>query len=104
MFSTEAKLKKMFVWHCLSRVLLGGSVGRHFFFFLNIYYLHMDGNGKKKNNLRFGKKKLSNSKTGESVGNAKQTIFYFWPDTAHMLWVVLKNDFKLKSETLMVET
>ena len=34
----------------------------------------------KKNNLRFGyKKNLSSSKTGESVGNAKQTIFYFWP-------------------------
>ena len=31
------------------------------------------------NNLRFGKKNLSSSKTGESVGNAKQTIFYFWP-------------------------
>ena len=39
----------------------------------------MDGNGKKKS---LGKKKkffLSSSKTGESVGNAKQTIFYFWP-------------------------
>ena len=36
----------------------------------------MDGNGKK--NLRFGKKKnLSSSKTGVSVGNAKQTIFIF---------------------------
>ena len=45
-----AKLKKMFVWHCLPRVSLGGSVGRHniIYFFLNIYYLHMDGNGKKK--------------------------------------------------------
>ena len=33
-----------------------------------------------KKNLRFGKKKnLSSSKTGESVGNAKQTIFCFWP-------------------------
>ena len=59
----------MFVWHCLTRVSLGGSVGRHFF--LNIYYLDMDGNVKKK--------KLSSSKTGESVGNAKQAIFYFWP-------------------------
>ena len=29
----QAKLKKLFVWHCLPRVLLGGSVGRHFFFF-----------------------------------------------------------------------
>ena len=31
-------------------------VGRSAFFFLNIYYLHMDGNGKKKKkkNLRFG--------------------------------------------------
>ena len=45
-------------------------------FFFNIYYLHMDGNGKK--NLRFGKKNsFSSSKTGESVGNAKQTIFLF---------------------------
>ena len=43
----------MFVWHCLPRVSLGGSVG--VIFFLNIYSLHMDGNGKKKN-LRFGKK------------------------------------------------
>ena len=35
--------------------LVGRSVGRHFFF--NIYYLHMDGNGKKKlKNLRIGKK------------------------------------------------
>ena len=24
---------------------------------------------------------LNSSKTGESVGNAKQTIFYFWPYT-----------------------
>ena len=70
----------MFVWHCLPRVSLGGLVGRHFFLFLNIYYLHMDRNGKKNNNLRFGGKIiLSSSKTGESVGNAKQTIFYFWP-------------------------
>ena len=38
----------------------------------------MDRNGKKK--FRFGKKFfLSSSKTGETVGNAKQTIFYFWP-------------------------
>ena len=36
----------MFVWHCLPRVSLSGLVGR--LFFLNIYYLHMDGNGKKK--------------------------------------------------------
>ena len=77
-----AKLKKMFVWHCLPRVSLGGSVGRHYFLFLNIYYLHIDGNGKKKIYIyrKFGKKIfLSSSKTGESVGNAKQTIFYFWP-------------------------
>ena len=33
--------------------LVGRSVG-FFLLFLNIYYLHMDGNGKK--NLRFGKK------------------------------------------------
>ena len=54
--------KKMFVWHCLPRVSLGGSVGRFFVVvFSNIYYryLHMDGNGKKKRkkNLRFGEKK-----------------------------------------------
>ena len=30
-----------------------------------------------KKNLRFGKKNLSSSKTGESVGNAKQTFFIF---------------------------
>ena len=65
-------LKKMFVWHCLPRVSLGGSVGQHFF--KNIYYLHMDRNGNKK--IFF----LSSGKTGESVGNAKQTIFYFWPN------------------------
>ena len=34
---------------------------------------------KKYKNLRFGEIKMSSSKTGESVGNAKQTIFYFWP-------------------------
>ena len=44
----KAKLKKMFVWRCLPWLSLGGSVGRHFFSFLNIYYLHMSGNGKKK--------------------------------------------------------
>ena len=63
----------MFVWHCLSRVSLGGSAGRHFFFFLNINYLHMDGNGKKKIKKFFFF--FSSSKTDESVGNAKQTIF-----------------------------
>ena len=46
-FVLQAKLKKMFVWHCLPRVsLLGRSVG--IFFFFNIYNSHMDGNGKKK--------------------------------------------------------
>ena len=30
---SQAKLKKLFVWHCLPRVSLGGSVGRLFFFF-----------------------------------------------------------------------
>ena len=48
----KAKLKKMFVWHCLPRVSLGGSVGQYFFLFLNIYYSHMDGNGKKKSDLK----------------------------------------------------
>ena len=61
--------------------LVGQSVGIIYFF--NIYYnLHMDGNGKKKKKIIISdlkKKKLSSSKTGESVGNAKQTIFYFWP-------------------------
>ena len=51
-----AKLKKMFVWHCLPRVSLGGSVGRHFIFFFNIYYLHMDGNGKKNKKSQIWKK------------------------------------------------
>ena len=66
-------LKKCF---CLALPTQGFTwwVGRSPFF-LNIYYLHMDGNGKK--NLRFGEKKLSSSKTGESVGNAKQTFFFF---------------------------
>ena len=32
----------------------------------------------KKKISRFGKKKLSSSKTGESVGNAKQTIFFIF--------------------------
>ena len=41
-----------------------------FFFFLNIYYSHMDRYG----SHIWKKKKLSSSKTGESVGNAKQTI------------------------------
>ena len=31
------------------------------------------------------KKILSSSKTGESVGNAKQTIFYFWPRAIKLL-------------------
>ena len=56
-YQSEAKLKKMFVWHCLPRVSLGGSVGRHFFFFLNIYYLHMDGNGKKIKKSQIWRKK-----------------------------------------------
>ena len=49
---TEAKIKKMFVWHCLPRVSLCGSVGR-LFFLINIYYLHMDGNGKKIKSQKF---------------------------------------------------
>ena len=68
----------MFVWHCLPRVSLGGSVGWLSFFKKKYYYLHMDGNGKKKiSDLE--KKSFSSSKTGEMVGNAKQTIFYFLP-------------------------
>ena len=69
----------MFVWHCLPRVSLGGSVGSALFLFFNIYYLHMSGNGIKNNKISDLEKNLSSSKTGESVGNAKQTIFYFWP-------------------------
>ena len=34
---------------------------------------------KKKKISDLEKKNLSSSKTGELVGNAKQTIFYFWP-------------------------
>ena len=34
---------------------------------------------KKKKISDLEKKNLSSSNTGESVGNAKQTIFYFWP-------------------------
>ena len=49
-----------------------------FFLFFNIYYLDIEGNGKKKSQI-LKKKKLSSSKTGESVDNAKKTIFYFWP-------------------------
>ena len=54
-FCTKAKLKK-----CLFGIaypgfhLVGRSVG---IFFLNIYYLHMDGNGKNKQ-FRFGKKNI----------------------------------------------
>ena len=71
----------MFVWHCLPRVSLSGTVGRHFIFFLNIYYLHMDGMVKKNKKSQIWKKIFFlSSKTGESVGNAKQTIFYFWPE------------------------
>ena len=49
----------------------------------------MDGNGKKKKSqIWIYKKHLSSSKTGESVGNAKLTIFYFWPDQD----LILKNE------------
>ena len=34
---------------------------------------------RKKKSQNLEKKNLSSSKTGESVGNAKQTIFSFWP-------------------------
>ena len=47
---------------------------------------------KKENNLRFGKKIFSSSKTGESVGNAKQTIYYFWPYFASFLTFCLKKN------------
>ena len=40
----------------------------------------MDGNGKNIYISDLEKKFFwSSSKIGESVGNAKQTIFYFWP-------------------------
>ena len=55
---------------------MGQSFGI-FFFFFNIYYLRIEGNGKKKNLRFWKKKKLSSSKTGESVGIAKQTFFLF---------------------------
>ena len=80
MIFNEAKLKKMFVWHCLPRVLLEGSVGRHFFLFLIFTICTWPEMVKRKKILDLEKKNLSSSKTGESVGNAKQTIFYFWPE------------------------
>ena len=78
----------MLVWHCLPRVSLCGSVGQ--LFFLNIYYLNMDGNGKKKSKKSqiWRKKNWSSSKTGGSVGNAKQTIFYFWPGVHLRLYMI----------------
>ena len=52
-------------------------MGRSAFFLLfNIYYLHIEGNGKKKSQIL--KKKLSSSKTGESVGNAKNIFFFIF--------------------------
>ena len=45
-----------------------------FFLFFNIYYLHI--NVKKKSQIL--KKKLSSSKTGESVGNAKKLFFFLF--------------------------
>ena len=42
----------------------------------------------KKKNLIWKKKNLSSSKTGESVGNAKQTIFYFWPSRGLEKWIL----------------
>ena len=50
----KAKLKKMFVLHYPGFHLVGRSVG--IFFFFNIYYMHMDGNGKKKKIADFEKK------------------------------------------------
>ena len=61
-------------------VSLGGSVGIFSSFFLNIYYCTWTEMVKEKYISDLEKKNLSSSKTGESVGNAKQTIFYFWPN------------------------
>ena len=50
----------------------------------------MDRNEKKKKVSDLGKKKhLSSIKSCESVGNAKQTIFYFWPDPVQILGCIL---------------
>ena len=57
---------------------MGRSVG----IFLFKYLLFAHGTEIVKKNQKISdleKKKLSSSKTGESVGNAKQTIFYLWP-------------------------
>ena len=92
-YTVRPSLKKMFVWHCLPRVSLCGSFGQlfFFFFFLNIYYLHMDGNSKKKSQI-WKIIFLSSSKTGESVGNAKQTIFYFGPNKNKCIFAVRQNE------------
>ena len=56
-------------------------MGRSVSFFLKIFtictWTEMVKKKKKISDLE--KKNLSSSKTGESVSNAKQTIFYFWP-------------------------
>ena len=69
---------------------------------------------KKLKNLRFGEKKnLSSSKTGESVGNAKQSIFHFWPDRVrghskkfveflHNFFYLTSNRFQIFTCVIMV--
>ena len=83
----------MFVWHCLPRVSLGGSVGRHFFFFFNIYYLHMDGNGKKR-------KKISDLERKNFLVAAKQVSRSEMPNKLFFIFgpepLVIKNDTKCK--------
>ena len=71
---------KMFVWHCLPRVSLGESVGRRsafFLFFLNIYYLHMDRNGKK-NNLRIWRKFFWSSTKQVSRSAIPNKLFFIF--------------------------
>ena len=70
----KAKLKKNV---CLALPTQGFTwwVGRSpfFSFFLNIYYSHMDGNGKK--NLRFGEKKIEKQQN-RLVGRQCQTNYF----------------------------
>ena len=75
-------LVRPILWHGLPRVSLGGLVGRRFFFFFNIYYLHMDENGKKTYVLRFGKKKIlsSNQVSRSAMPNKLFFIFGHCPD------------------------